>query len=61
MTKISMAPLESRLVSLNRQLSDYRGMVIAFSGGADSAFLLAAAARSDAHVVAATSRTNTGS
>lgn len=55
MTKISRAPLESRLVSLDRQLSDYRGIVIAFSGGADSAFLLAAAARSDAHVVAATS------
>ncbi|MEV5965207.1 ATP-dependent sacrificial sulfur transferase LarE [Kribbella sp. NPDC051952] len=48
--------LEQRLEALMRRLSSYDKMVVAFSGGADSAFLLAAAARAigPANVVAAT-------
>ena len=48
--------LEQRLKALMEQLSSYDSMVVAFSGGADSAFLLAAAARAigPANVVAAT-------
>src|SRR5256885_345493 len=48
--------LEQRLEALMRRLSTYDQMVVAFSGGADSAFLLAAAARAirPANVVAAT-------
>ncbi|WP_405069136.1 ATP-dependent sacrificial sulfur transferase LarE [Kribbella sp. NBC_01510] len=48
--------LEQRLEALMRRLSSYDKLVVAFSGGADSAFLLAAAARAigPANVVAAT-------
>ncbi len=48
--------LEQRLEALMERLSSYDSMVVAFSGGADSAFLLAAAARAigPANVVAAT-------
>ena len=48
--------LEQRLEALMRRLSSYKNMVVAFSGGADSAFLLAAAARAigPANVIAAT-------
>ncbi|TCC39056.1 ATP-dependent sacrificial sulfur transferase LarE [Kribbella capetownensis] len=48
--------LEQRLEALMKRLSGYDKMVVAFSGGADSAFLLAAAARAigPANVVAAT-------
>jgi uncharacterized protein len=48
--------LERRLEALMERLSGYRSLVVAFSGGADSAFLLAAAARAigPANVVAAT-------
>jgi len=48
--------LEQRLQALMKRLSGYDKMVVAFSGGADSAFLLAAAARAigPANVVAAT-------
>jgi uncharacterized protein len=48
--------LEQRLEALMARLSSYPSMVVAFSGGADSAFLLAAAARAigPANVVAAT-------
>jgi uncharacterized protein len=50
------ATLDRRLAALERQLQDAGRLVVAFSGGADSAFLVAAAARAcgpDA-VVAAT-------
>jgi len=48
--------LEQRLEALMRRLSSYDKLVVAFSGGADSAFLLAAAARAigPANVIAAT-------
>jgi uncharacterized protein len=48
--------LEQRLAALLNRLAGYRNMVVAFSGGADSAFLLAAAARAigPANVIAAT-------
>ncbi|MFB6722063.1 ATP-dependent sacrificial sulfur transferase LarE [Kribbella sp. NPDC056345] len=48
--------LEQRLEALMKRLSTYDKLVVAFSGGADSAFLLAAAARAigPANVVAAT-------
>jgi uncharacterized protein len=48
--------LEQRLEALLRRLSTYDKMIVAFSGGADSAFLLAAAARAigPANVIAAT-------
>ncbi|TWD79252.1 uncharacterized protein FB561_0307 [Kribbella amoyensis] len=48
--------LEQRLEALMTRLASYPSMVVAFSGGADSAFLLAAAARAigPANVVAAT-------
>jgi uncharacterized protein len=48
--------LEQRLEALMKRLSGYDKMIVAFSGGADSAFLLAAAARAigAANVVAAT-------
>jgi uncharacterized protein len=48
--------LEQRLEALMARLSGYENLVVAFSGGADSAFLLAAAARAigPANVVAAT-------
>jgi uncharacterized protein len=48
--------LEQRLEALMQRLSSYDSLVVAFSGGADSAFLLAAAARAigPANVVAAT-------
>ncbi|WP_406051097.1 ATP-dependent sacrificial sulfur transferase LarE [Kribbella sp. NBC_00889] len=48
--------LEQRLEALMKRLSGYDKMVVAFSGGADSAFLLAAAVRAigPANVVAAT-------
>jgi uncharacterized protein len=46
----------TKLAVLDATLRSYGGVVVAFSGGADSAFLLAAAARAlgPAHVVAAT-------
>ena len=48
--------LLGRLVDLDRRLRDLQSVVVAFSGGADSAFLLAASARSlgAPRVVAAT-------
>lgn len=48
--------LEQRLAALMKRLAGYKSLVVAFSGGADSAFLLAAAARAigPANVVAAT-------
>ena len=48
--------LLGRLVDLDRRLRDLQSVVVAFSGGADSAFLLAASARSlgATRVVAAT-------
>jgi uncharacterized protein len=48
--------LEQRLNALQEMLSQHRQLLVAFSGGADSAFLLAAAARAigPANVVAAT-------
>jgi uncharacterized protein len=48
--------LEQRLSALMERLAGYKNLVVAFSGGADSAFLLAAAARAigPANVVAAT-------
>lgn len=48
--------LEQRLAALMDRLAGYSRLVVAFSGGADSAFLLAAAARAigPANVVAAT-------
>jgi uncharacterized protein len=47
---------DARLAALETQLRDLGSLVVAFSGGADSAFLLAAAARTlgPAQVVAAT-------
>jgi uncharacterized protein len=47
--------LENRLADLNRDLAAQSGLLVAFSGGVDSAFLLAAAVRSGTHVLAATS------
>ena len=38
-------PLDARLADLDRRLKRLRTVLVAFSGGADSAFLLAAAAR----------------
>ena len=55
MTSPPEMSLRQRLTDLTEQLGDYRGILVAFSGGADSAFLLAAAARSEAEVLAATS------
>jgi uncharacterized protein len=48
--------LDARLDALSTRLRDLGGVLVAFSGGADSAFLLAAAARTlgPEHVVAAT-------
>ena len=48
--------MEDRLVALDARLRSLGGVLVAFSGGADSAFLLAAAvrARGPEHVVAAT-------
>jgi uncharacterized protein len=48
--------LRARLDALTRRLRDLGSVVVAFSGGADSAFLLAAAVRAlgPAHVLAAT-------
>ncbi len=40
------ALLTGRLATLDRQLRGFDGLLVAFSGGADSAFLLAAAVRS---------------
>lgn len=39
------APLDAQLADLHAQLAGTGGVLVAFSGGADSAFLLAAAAR----------------
>ena len=49
-------PLDDRLAALDAGLRELRGVLVAFSGGADSAFLLAAAVRAlgPARVVAAT-------
>lgn len=56
MTPLSAGPeLDERLRRLEGLIASYSGLVVAFSGGADSAFLLAAAARSGGDVVAATS------
>jgi len=49
------AALEHRLAKLDRELAGYSGLLVAFSGGADSAFLLAAAVRAGGEVLAATS------
>jgi len=49
------AVLEQRLANLQRELTGYSGLLVAFSGGADSAFLLAAAVRASGEVLAATS------
>ena len=49
------AALEHRLAELDRELAGYSGLLVAFSGGADSAFLLAAAVRAGGEVLAATS------
>jgi len=48
--------LDTRLADLDRRLRELGSVVVAFSGGADSAFLLAAAVRAvgPEHVVAAT-------
>jgi pyridinium-3,5-biscarboxylic acid mononucleotide sulfurtransferase len=48
--------LTTRLAALRKRLARHRRLLVAFSGGADSAFLLAAAARAigPANVVAAT-------
>lgn len=52
----SAPPLESRLAGLLERLSGLGGLLVAFSGGTDSAFLLAAAVRAlgAAQVVAGT-------
>ncbi len=56
MTAAPASPrLADRVGELDRLLSGYAAVVVAFSGGADSAFLLAAAARSGAKTLAATS------
>jgi uncharacterized protein len=47
--------LGQRLEELDRVLGRHAGIVVAFSGGADSAFLLAAATRAQADVLAVTS------
>ena len=51
-----MTLLDSRLVDLEARLREHGRLVVAFSGGADSAFLLAAAVRAlgAANVIAAT-------
>ena len=51
-----MTPLDEKLAALDRQLRACGGLLVAFSGGADSAFLLAAAVRAlgAERVVAAT-------
>ena len=48
--------LEQRLSALDAQLHELGSLLVAFSGGADSAFLLAAAVRTlgPGHVAAAT-------
>jgi uncharacterized protein len=54
----SDAALPDRLAALDTRLRDTNSLIVAFSGGADSAFLLAAAARScgPERVVAATAQ-----
>src|SRR5688572_11587657 len=51
-----MDDLDARLATLDASLREVDGLLVAFSGGADSAFLLAAAARAlgPSNVVAAT-------
>lgn len=45
MTSLAPIELESRLTALHDRLAALDGLLVAFSGGADSAFLLAAAVR----------------
>ena len=54
--RVARVSLDERLVILNTRLRSYGSLLVAFSGGADSAFLLAAAVRAlgPEHVVAAT-------
>lgn len=54
-TAADATDLAARLADLNRGLGRYPSLVVAFSGGADSAFLLAAAVRAGGQVVAVTS------